>query len=209
MRKLYLSCILVFFISLISFSQNGVAKAAHEYFRSDPFGSDFSAFLKHLLNDPTLADKELKKRTDTSLFYFRGNYTKHNPFFFKAKRVEIMLNEAEVKIKDSVALDTIYLYQLAAYTDNTETGTREIKKEFEKIFRRYKGSFYKNTLTENSSAEELQWATYNFFAPFYGIAPFAVSWIGPNDDKEICLLLTIRINSQNNKAVLPIPFNAP
>lgn len=209
MRKLYFFCALLLLTSHISFGQDPVAKAAREYFRSDPFSAEFSTFLKHLLNDPTLSGKEFRKKTDTSLFYFRGNYATHNPFFFKAKRVEVMLNEAEVRIKDSVALDTIYLYQLAAYNDNTETGTREIKKEFSKIFKRYKGSFYKVTLTENSPAEELQWATYNFFVPFYGIAPFAVSWIGPNEDKEMCLLLTIRMNSNYNKAVLPIPFNAP
>jgi hypothetical protein len=193
----------------LSYGQEPVNKITHHYFRSDPFSGDFSSFLKHLLNDPTITDKTLKRRTDTSLFYFNGSYTTYNPFFFKPKRVEVILSEAEVKVKDSLAFDTIYLYQLFAFNDDTENGIKEIKKEFEKIYKRYRGSFDKNTLTESPAANELKWATCNFFSPFHAVAPFALTWIGPDEAKEICLILTIRMSSSENKAVLPVPLYAP
>lgn len=206
MRKFYLT----FFIICITgsvYSQEPVGKITHNYFRSDPFSGEFSAFLKHLFNDPTLINTELKKRTDTSLFYFHGTYKSHNPFFFKPKRVEITLTEASLNLKkDSTKADTVYLYELKAFNDDTEEGIKEVKKEFERIHKRYKSDFYKNTLAEDTATQGKLWSIYNFFSPYHRLSPFGVSWINYPEKKEISLVITIRMDNHNNRAVLPIPL---
>src|SRR5882724_2982668 len=110
MRKL---CLVLSFCLPVAFSlygQSPVSKITHSYFRSDPFQNEFSAFLTHLLNDPTLTDKILKKRTDSSLFYFQGTYTTHNPFFFTPTKVQVILKQTPIKL-DSLHIDTIYIYE--------------------------------------------------------------------------------------------------
>jgi hypothetical protein len=209
MRKLYLVLSFVLYLTSLSHSQpSPVFKIAHNYFRSDPFQSEFSTFLTHLLNDPTLTDKILEKKTDTSLFYFQGTYTNYNPFFFKPTKVKVILVETSVPL-DSLRADTVYTYQLFAYDNNSKQGVEELKKEFAKIFKHYKNGFPKNTYSETRSGTSLTGETYNFFDPFHALAPFALSWFGPDKDNEMCLVLTLRIATENNKAVLPISFYTP
>jgi hypothetical protein len=205
MRKLY-----IFILTLVvtgAHGQSVVKKITHDYFRSDPFETSFSSFLTHLLNDPGLTDKTMKKKTDSSLFYFSGTYSEFNPFFFKPKKTKVVLTELPIKISAS-KMDTVYQYQLFAYADESKNTSKDLKKEFDKIFKRYKGSFYKTSLTENPDSAKINSATYNFFEPMYSLAPFALTWAGPDASKEICLILTIRMNTKDNKAVLPVPFYA-
>ena len=207
MRKIYflLFSILLYFPS---FSQEIIPKITKSYFRSDPFGGEFSSFMTHLLKDPSITNKILEKRTDSSLFYFEGTYNAFNPFFFKPKRVEIILTELAIDL-DSLVRDTIYTYQLLAYNNDTKEGTEELRKEFDKIFRRYKSSFFKNTFAEPPPENKLRGITYNFFDRMHAVAPFSLSWFGPDEKKEMCLILTIRMDTYNNRAILPVPFYAP
>jgi hypothetical protein len=160
------------------------------------------------LNDPTLTDKILEKKTDTSLFYFQGTYAAYNPFFFKPTKVKVVLTETSVPL-DSLRSDTIYTYQLFAYDKNSKDGVEELKKEFGKILRHYKGSFPRNNYSATKSGTDLYGETYNFFDPFHALAPFALAWFGPDRDNEVCLVLTLRIATDNNKAVLPVSFYTP
>jgi hypothetical protein len=207
MRRVYvlLSFVLLY---IASFSQETISKIARSYFRSDPFEGEFSSFIAHLLNDPAINNKILEKRTDTSLFYFQGTYNTFNPFFFKPKRVQVLLTELPVDL-DSLQRDTIYNYQLLAYDNDTKEGVRELKKEFDKILRRYKGSFHNNQYTENPPDGKSNGATYNFFDALHGVAPFAISWFGPDENKEMCLVVTIRLDTRDNRAILPVPFYTP
>jgi hypothetical protein len=198
----------VLLLSCSSYSQETLSKITKNYFRSDPFNNEFGSFVTQLVNDPALTNKTIRKRTDSTLFYFHGTYTAHNPFFFKPKRVEVVLTEIVVAL-DSLSLDTVYSYQLVAYNNDTEKEVQELKKEFEKIYRRYKSGFIKNSFIENSKDKKLPGATYSFLDPRCGIAPFALSWFGPNENKEIYLILTIRMETYDNMAILPIPFYTP
>jgi hypothetical protein len=204
-------CILSFFIlaiSSISFSQEAVFKITRSYFRSDPFRVEFSAFLRQLISDPTLTNKMVEKRTDSSLFYFQGTYTTaFNPFFFKPKRIEIVLTELEIKL-DSLTKDTIFTYELFAFANGTKEGSAEISKEFEKIFKHYKNSFSRNEYKENPP-DKYKSMTYNFFDRFHGISPFSLSLYGPDEKQEICLIISIRLDTYNNMAMLPAPFLPP
>jgi len=204
MRKFYVLLFTVI-ICYFSYSQSPVYKIAHSYFRSNPFETEFSSFLKHLLNDPSISNKILEKKTDTSLFFFQGLYTNHNPFFFKPVKVEVALGETVIKL-DSLKTDTIYTYQLLAYNNDTKKEIEEIKKEFEKIHRRYKSSFSKVSYAENGPESKMQAATYNFFDDLHRISPFSITWLGPSVDKEICLVITIRMKTRYNKAILPAPL---
>jgi hypothetical protein len=191
-----------------TYSQQVVQKITRNYFRSDPFSGEFSSFMRHLLNDPSINSKIVEKRTDSTLFYFQGTYNNFNPFFFKPKRVQVVLTELPVDL-DSTAKDTIYNYQIFAYDHDSKEGREAVKKEFGKLFRHYKGSFQTNQYSANPAGPATTGETYNFFDAFHGVSPFAISWFGPTDKKEICLVLTIRLDNQYNQAVLPIPFYAP
>src|SRR5688572_25228313 len=140
MRKYLLSILFILFFYNVSFSQEGLYQFSKSYFRSDPLVGSFSGFLKHLMNDPAIKNKQIRQRTDSTLFYFFGVYTNYNPFFFKPKRVEIVLEETSIKYVDSLPADTILVYQLLAYTDGSR-GQQEVKKEFEKIHRQYNKRF--------------------------------------------------------------------
>ena len=62
------------FICIQALSQQTIIDVTKAYYRSTPFDKEFSKFLSHLLNDPTLSNKKLQKRTDSSLFYFKDDY---------------------------------------------------------------------------------------------------------------------------------------
>ena len=208
MRKFYAICFSILIICCSSYSQETIQKITHSYFRSDPFDKEFSSFLTHLLNDPALTSKTIEKKTDSSFFFFRGTYTTFNPFFFKPKRVEVILSETPVTL-DSLTADTIYTYQLMAYNNDTKEGTQELKKEFEKIYKRYNRSFFNSTYTENPWETKSGGGMYIFFDRFHGVAPFSLSWGGPDENKEMFLVLTIRMDTYNNQAILPVPFYTP
>ena len=207
MRKRGLLLFSVLLICSAGYSQEIVFKISKSYFRSDPFRSEFSAFMKHLVNDPFIKDKVIEKRTDTSLFYFGGTYTSDvfNPFFFKPKRMEVVLSEAPIKL-DSTVTDTIFVYELFVYADNNKEGNEEITKEFDKILKRYKGHFLRSEHSENPPGAKLQGGTYNFFDHYHAISPFALALYGPTENKEMCMILTIRMDTHNNMAILAAPF---
>jgi hypothetical protein len=193
-------------IHLASFAQQDATyTVARDYFRVNPFNKDFSAFLAALMNDPGVTDKYMEKKSDTTLFYFQGTYTRHNPFFFKPQKVEVILAEVVVPL-DSLQRDTIFTYQLIAYDRPTAEGIREVKKEFEKIHSRFRNKFLKSDLLGSDSAQGIPGQVYNFFDGLHGISPFAVSWIGPDRNKEVALVLTLRLDVLENEVVLPAPF---
>jgi hypothetical protein len=205
MRKSSLLLLAFLIICCSTNSQEIVFKITREYFRSDPFRGEFSSFVKHLFNDPSLTNKLTEKRTDTSLFYFQGTYTNYNPFFFKPKRVEVILTEIEVDL-DSLIKDTLYTYQLLAYNDATKQGTDEIKKEFEKIYKHYKNGFPKSDYKEDPPGGRFSGSVYNFFDNKHVVSPFAIARYDVADSKEVCLILTIRMDTYEDKAILPMAF---
>ena len=207
MRRRGLLLFFVFLFCSASYSQEVVFKIAKSYFRSDPFRSEFSAFMKHLLNDPFITDKVMEKRTDTSLFYFGGAYTNNvfNPFFFKPKRMEVALSEVQVKL-DSTLTDTIFVYELFVYADDNKEGKDEITKEYDKILKRYKNNFYKSEFKQNPPGAKLQGGSHNFFDRYHAISPFAVALYGPTDKKEMCMILTLRMDTYDNMAMLAAPY---
>jgi hypothetical protein len=178
-----------------------LVKIARDYFRSDPYIVHFSSFLNHLMNDPTLVNKTTVKRTDTTLFFFKGDYTTHNPFAFKAKRTEIRLAEQQINLDDSIhTKDTILLYQLVGYTDGPDA-IDEVKKEFSKFERRY-GKKLQNEDTPLNSENGVTGLVRNYFFPFDRYSPLVVSWAKLSDLQTV-FTITFRIKVIENVASLP------
>ncbi len=207
MKKNLLSFFIILSVN-ISFSQEGLYQFSKSYFRSDPLVGSFSGFLKHLMNDPAITDKQNRQRTDSTLFYFFGVYNNYNPFFFKPKRVEVLLEETSIKYIDSLPADTILVYQLLAYVDAGK-GKQEVKKEFEKIHRQYNKRFASSNYHDLKTGEEITGGLHNYFVSFAGIAPVSTVWGLLKDTNEYILNITLRIKSSENRTVLPATFYNP
>jgi hypothetical protein len=208
MKKTLLLLFIVLLVATFSFAQDGYYQLTKSYFRSNPFIGEFSGFLKHLMNDPSIQNKKTQRRTDSALFYFYGAYKDYNPFFFKPKRVEILLEEISVKYTDSLPNDTIFVYQLIAYADASK-GKQEVKKEFEKIHRQYNKKFSNSNSQDLKTGDEISGGLHNYFVPFAGIAPVTTAWGYLTHTNEYVLNITLRLTSSENRAILPATFYNP
>lgn len=182
-----------------SFSQDGLFEFTKSYFRSDPLASEFSIFLNHLMNDPLLHNKEIQKKTDTSFFYFSGAYSKYDRFFFKPKKVEILLQEQSLKYVDSLPADTLFVYQLTAYADGNN-GQQDVKKEFERIHRLFNKKFYESNYSDLASNDANAGGLHNYFVNFSTLAPVTTAW--GKIENEFVLQITLRIKTSANRVVL-------
>ncbi len=208
MNKLYFTLSLFLFLSVrAAAQQEGLYQFAHSYFRSDPFQGQFSRFMEHLMKDPGITEKRTRLRSDTSLFYFFGVYSNYNPFFFKPKRMEVLLEEMPVQYVDSLPpQDTILVYQLVAYGENSEKGLKEIKKEFEKIHRQYKRRFFDSNYHEFKENAAVTGAMYNYFVPLHGLSPLTIAWGKLEGPDAPILNITLRMKTSENMTVLPVPL---
>ncbi len=206
MRKILLS-LFISFSCIASSAQDGLYQFSKSYFRSDPFTGEFSSFLRHILNGPSIRDKELHKKTDSSLFYFSGIYTNHNPFFFKPQKLRVILQEIAVQYTDSLPTDTIFLYQLIAYARGDAKGQQEVKKEFDKIHRVFNKRFYNSNDREIKDGEAITGRIHNYFVAYSVLAPVSTLW--SKAGSEFILNISLRIKSSENRAVLAASLNNP
>ena len=185
-------------------------KAAQEYFRHDPFKTDFSQFLNNLINDPTLTEKKISKKNDSTLFYIEGIYTSHSPFFFPSPRCKIILAEQEADI-DSLSTTpfTFFVYQLIGYATTGNEGIKDIKEEFEKLNRRLKKGLDPTELKVLKRGSEQMGAIQNYTYQGMIFQPLTIAWATSADHKENIIALSIRFFMDENKAYLPISSNRP
>jgi hypothetical protein len=192
-------------VSVHSEPYDALLKMVSEYFRSDPYKKEFSWFLNHLLNDPTLTAKTIEKRTDSNFFFFKGDYKTHSPYSFKADRTEIRLAETEFYLDDSLTVkDTMLVYQLLGYSYGGKTGMESVKKEFSKFSRRYGKHFLVQT-SDIHKASEIVGAQKDFFVPGLPNSPFTAVW-AKLDELQNVFIITIRLKVKEDNAQLPIPF---
>jgi hypothetical protein len=205
MRKSLLLLLLLF--QLPVFAQQPLQKIAASYFRSTPFDKEFSKFLTHLMNDPTLVDKTINKKNDSTLFFFQGTYSSYNPFFFKPLKTKIILAEREELTNDSTSqLQTIYVYQLIGYAPAGQDGIDDVKEEFEKFCRRYKKSFWTSDYQELKEKEnEQQSGEIRDFLPKKNISfyPLTVAWATSKTHNDNVFAITLRFKVFDNIAYLP------
>jgi len=199
MRK----CLLLVFTCACSIlhAQNAVIKVAGNYFKTSPFEKEFSQFLQQLLSDPSLSNKNTRKKTDSTLFFFEGRYGTYNPFFFKPIQTRVILAEKEqVVVQDSLSiLHTIYEYQLIGYAPPGIQGINDVKQEFDKINRRFMKDFSSYESSELKKGGLIRDYMYTSF-PFY---PFTLAWASNTDHTENIFAITVRFQVADNWAYLP------
>ncbi len=195
----------------ISNGQNNMVYVASKYCRSNPYLGNFSTFLNHLVNDPTLKNKEETKKTDSTLYSFTGFYTKHQPFAFKATQVQVSLWEESMLLSDTLSLrDTVVNYLLSAYLPNTAANEKIVKKEVAHIYNRNKRFFAQSSQLELKNRQgQVNGGGYNLFLLMHGIAPMSIAWQVTEKKDEIGLHLLFRISNSTNVSETPLPlFNS-
>jgi hypothetical protein len=189
-------------------AQETIFNIAKTYYRSDPFEKEFSSFLNHLMNDPTLINKTINKKTDSTLFFLEGIYTSHSPFFFKADHTKIILAEKEEVENDSLQyVNTTFYYQLIAYASPGEEGVRDVRETFEKFCRHYKKKFDGDNYKELKAEEKQVGEIRDYSLKYPGFYPLTVAWATANGQNDNIFALTIRFRVFENQAYLPIATN--
>jgi hypothetical protein len=203
--------IIIFFVIFFCYkssAQEIVFDIAKMYYRSNPFENEFSQFLNHLMNDPALLNKTIHKKTDSTLFFLEGNYTSHNPFFFKASHTKIILAEKEDATNDSLQyIQTTFIYQLIAYSSPGEEGIKDVREEFEKFCRHYKKKFEGENYKELKTGKEQAGEIRDYSLKYIGLYPLTVAWATSKEHNDNIFALTIRFRVFENQAYLPITTN--
>ncbi|MES1217509.1 MAG: hypothetical protein ABUT20_18515 [Bacteroidota bacterium] len=204
MKKIFL--IVLFLIYwFYSFSQQTFFQIAENYFRSNPFKTEFSTFLTHLMNDPAITNKTIDKKTDSTLFFFEGTYNSYNPFFFKAIRTKVILAEKEEPGDDTSQLVyTNYYYQLIGYAVTGDEGVTDIHEEFDKFCKRYKKKFDEEDYKEIKNQEKLIGEIRKYSLKYPGYFPLMVAWATSREKNDNIFALTVKFRVYNNIAYLPM-----
>ena len=194
-------------LTISAYSQRKLQKAIHNYYRYDPFERSFSNFISNLINDPALTNKTIVKRTDSTFFFFKGEYKDHNPFGFKAIRTEVRLAEMEVQRTDSIPKnDTIMAYQIIGYTYKTGNGIQSVKSEFARFDRKYGDDFADKATSDLLEGGHVEGMTCNYFLNNSNISPLTITW-GNVSNGESVFVVTIRLIKIENQAMLPVVYN--
>ena len=199
-----------FLLSWYTVSPQALYRVTEDYFRASPFKTEFSQFLTRLIEDPALSEKDIRKKTDSTLFYLQGVYTGHAPFFFPSSRCKIVVAEQE-EYTDSSFTEayTFFVYQLNSYASPGQEGLKEIRQEFEKLSRRFKKGFGTTDQKELKNGNEQTGAIMNYAYKNMDFYPLTFAWATAADNKENVLALTIRFFIIDNKAYLPVPPDSP
>ncbi len=184
-------------------------KAAEDYFRTNPFKTEFSQFINTLVSDPGLVEKDVKKKTDSTLFFLQGIYPSYAPFFFPTKRCKIVLAEQEFADSLTGELYSYFIYQVIGYATPGEEGVKDIKQEFEKLNRRLKKGLEATDQKELRNGNELTGTIVNYRYNRMAFFPLTIAWATSPGHKENIVVLSIRFFLLENRAYLPIPTNSP
>lgn len=181
-------------------------KIAHDYFRGSPFNKDFSTFVTRLMNDPGVLEKKTHLKTDSTLFFLEATYTKHQPFFFKPEKVKVILSERELEIDSVRFIPSFFLYQLVGYAPSGAEGITDVKKEYEKLVRKYTRSFDMNHARELKDGETVNGEISDFYFDNVSFPLVTLAW-SSNATNGNVLAITIRFEVIDNRAFLPIATN--
>jgi hypothetical protein len=203
-KKFYLLFLLLF--SLHAHSQEMLLKVTENYYRSLPFHKPFNKFIEHLLNDPTFIRDTVAKKTDTTLYYLRGSYRSHNPFFFKGIRTDIILAEKEEMEYDSATeVRSVFHYQIVGYAPPGEEGIKDVQQEFEKACRRYKKGFTGSNDREIKTGNTKRGKVRDYVFRHLTYPALTISWLTSENGQNNVFAITVRFMVYRNNALLPIP----
>lgn len=193
----------IFWAGILLFFNQGVAqnqfeKVIKKNFRVNPIAGSFSSFLKAFTTDPDLLNKVTIKKTDTSLFFVRGDYKVFNPFDFKVKNVVVLFAETPEKpMEDNRKMDSVksyFSYQILAYTDDNEAFRKLIPKNYKKLAKKLKANLPKTEVTSLKGVMNVEDGEItNFYNGLSAISPATVSWQTLGQSKQLLLTLLIRM----------------
>lgn len=183
-----------------------VERITKAYYRSNPFITPFSSFLEHLVNDPTLENKKTYKRTDSTLFFFEGDYRTHRPFGITgSNRTHVVLTETEEQALDSgkSVVRVVFIYQLVGYSSAGENGMKEVKKIFERFSKKNDDRFANKTYKELNRDGKQVGEVRNFqLYPYLDFDHVTAAWANAENGENI-FAITIRFVVSNNWASAP------
>jgi hypothetical protein len=208
--KTKLKLFILLFFCWQTLCAQSIYKATEQYFRHDPFKTEFSQFLNKLINDPSLSQKEVIKTTDSTLFFLQGMYATHSPFFFPSISCKVVLAE-RLEYPDSLSNTPLrfFIYQLIGYAPPGEDGRKDVKKEFEKLNNRLKKGLQLAAEKDLSHSSGKSGMITNYTYGGMIFSPLTIAWTSSADKKENMVVLTIRFFMTNNRAYLPETFNGP
>lgn len=183
----------------------GLLPVAKTYYRSSPFLGEFSQFLQHLLNDPTLVNRKMNKRTDSLLFFLEGDYTTHRPFFFGGPRCRVILAEVQEETGDTLnPVFTHYAYQIIGYASPGEEGRRDVITEFDKLLKKNRKATDTLAYRELKNGGRLTGAIADLGYKPILVFPLSLAWASSQNGEENLLALTIRFLVTDNRAYFPV-----
>jgi hypothetical protein len=154
------------------------------------------------MNDPTLLQNSIIRKTDSTLFFMEGIYSTHRPFFFKPEKVKVILSEREVEIDNTGLTKSMFLYQVVAYATPGKEGTSDVKDEYDKILRRYKRSFDMNNPRELKNGDTLTGEVRDFYFENVSFPTVSLAWSSDENNGNL-VAITIRFLVFDNRAFLP------
>lgn len=194
---------LIALTSLLIYATPGFAQARFESlikknFRVNPLAGSFSSFLNAFATDPELLNVTSEKKTDTSVFFMKGNYNVFNPFNFKVKNVVVIFAENPKELlpakKKMDSASTYFSYQIIAYTDDNEAYRKLIQKSYKKLARKLKADLPKTEVTDLSGVMNVKEGEItNFSNGLSKIYAATLGWQTLSQSKQLLLTLLIRL----------------
>lgn len=162
-----------------------------EYYRVNPFEGKFSAFVHALITDAEIKNNITHLKTDTSLFKFNGEYENFQPLNVKASKVLIKLEETPIINNNGTAVDTVYIYQVVAFLENTPTNLKLVQKQFEQTNKKLKRELTHNEHLDLKGIKNIsEGLLINYFWGDLSVAPISFSWqIHNNNNIAVTMLL--------------------
>ncbi len=196
--------ILLLVINHTVFCQSGFDKAIKLYYRVNPFDRRFSTVLTDILTDTSFVKKEMKKRTDSTLFFLNGNYKQFNPFDFKANETQLRMGETELVYNDSLNTnDTILIYQILGLVENNAAGLAKVKKEVTRFHKRFSYDFWRFEYKEIKEDNKITAGIYNYFFLGYQVAPLSIAWGKMPGDNSYTFIISLRLKIKENFGGIP------
>ena len=112
-----------------------------------------------------------------------------------------------MQFSNALPVDTILVYHLLAYTDGTDKGGLDVKREFDKIHRQFNKKFYNSNFQDLKRDTTIQGGVHNYFIGSSNVSPVSIAWGKVKD--EFVLNLILRIKAKQNLAILPAAFYNP
>ena len=192
-KTLFPVCILLF---CTVYSQSPIDVISKTYFRTHPFNTKFSNFVKSLRQDPWFAVDEYQLRTDSSFFFLSGTYKNFNPFRYGPKELRLVVAEEEIIHIDSLKThDTIINLQIMGIADTGIANGKAVEREFRRFHNQQANLFSSNTHQILADRGEI----YNYFIFQYAISPVTIAW-GMVENNQYTFTITIRFKLKENMA---------